>query len=351
MGWSFVYSMEGRVTPKAYLDGVYTWSNDEADVRVLKSAVRGRVYYAAVERLSRTTGERIVFAGVCLFRRCPKSRDGTVFGYKSMDETVGPCERHCPVGILDLLTETHYPYAIQWRADCRTNLASQAAEQRKPRPRTGDIVLLAEPMRFTDGAELRRFKATHLPRRRNLVYQSLENGRFYRLSKLTTLAFDLNPKEEARADEGGLQPEEKAMSDTDTAANTSTVTLVPEERRLDFLPKLLSPAWLLRGENAIYDFMTQLSADYGGGLWKFLERDGQPLYMAPDTDARFRISWWGNGYEGEVSADAAGIIACLFAFSHLSMRFGSEHLAEAFERLRDYVFEHPEASAILAAID
>lgn len=134
-------------------------------------------------------------------------------------------------------------------------------------------------------------------------------------------------------------------------SNATPATVVPEERRMDFLPKLLSPTWLLRGENAIYDFMTQLSTDYGGGYWKFMERDGQPLYMAPDTDKRFRISWWGNGYEGKVSADAAGIIACLFTFSHLSMRFGSEHLADAFERLRDYVFEHPESSAILSAID
>lgn len=134
-------------------------------------------------------------------------------------------------------------------------------------------------------------------------------------------------------------------------ANTSFVTIVPEERRMTFLPKLFSERWLLRGENAVYDFMTQLSSDYGGGLWAFVERDGQPLYMAPDTDKRFRVSWWGNGYEGEVSADAAGIIACLFALSHLSMRHGSEHLAEAFERLRDFAFEHAESSAILAAID
>jgi len=135
------------------------------------------------------------------------------------------------------------------------------------------------------------------------------------------------------------------------ASNTSLATVVPEDRRMDFLPELLSRTWLLRGENAIYDFMTQLCADYSGGLWVFMERDGQPLYMAPDTDKRFQISWWGNGYSGDVSADAAGIIACLFTFSHLSMRFGSEHLALAFERLHDYVAEHPEASAIYGAID
>ena len=104
--------------------------------------------------------------------------------------------------------------------------------------------------------------------------------------------------------------------------NTSLATVVLEEHRPDYLPKLFSARWLLRGENAVYDFMRALSADYGGGFWTFLERDGQALDMAPDTDKRFRISWHGNGYEGEVSADAAGIIACLFTFSHLSMRFG-----------------------------
>ena len=34
--------------------------------------------------------------------------------------------------------------------------------------------------------------------------------------------------------------------------------------------------------------------------------------MAADTDKRFKVSWWGKGYEGEVSVNGAGIIACLF---------------------------------------
>ena len=141
------------------------------------------------------------------------------------------------------------------------------------------------------------------------------------------------------------------MSNLAPAVIESGATLVPEERRLDFLPKLLSDRWLMRGENAIYDFMGALSPDYSGGMWQFFERDGQPLYMAPKRDDRMHISWHGNGYQGEVSADAAGIIACLFTFSHLSMRFGSEFLADAFERLRDYAGEHPEAGAIFSAID
>lgn len=138
---------------------------------------------------------------------------------------------------------------------------------------------------------------------------------------------------------------------SDIALKPNCATLVPEDRRQNFLPTLFSLRWLLRGENAVYDFMGALSPDYGGGCWQFFELDGQPLYMAPERTGLMRIQWEGNGYEGEVSPEAAGIIATLFALSHLSMHFGSDHLAEGFHRLRDYVSEHPEAAEIFAAID
>ncbi|CAM3404692.1 antirestriction protein [Paracoccus aminovorans] len=58
-----------------------------------------------------------------------------------------------------------------------------------------------------------------------------------------------------------------------------------------------------------------------------------------------------NGYGGEVSAGAAGIIATLFAFSHLSFSFDSDGLADGFARLYAYATDHPEAREILLAID
>ena len=51
--------------------------------------------------------------------------------------------------------------------------------------------------------------------------------------------------------------------------------------------------------------MERLSpVDYDGGLWDFYELAGAPLYLAPTSKPRFRLSWEGNGYEGEVSAGA-----------------------------------------------
>ena len=65
----------------------------------------------------------------------------------------------------------------------------------------------------------------------------------------------------------------------------------------------------------------------------------------------FSICVDGNGFEGSMSADAAGIAACLFALSHLSFQIPDESIARHFHLLRDFALEHAEASAILAAID
>lgn len=149
------------------------------------------------------------------------------------------------------------------------------------------------------------------------------------------------------------------MTDFATAASTTiaavraarAATLVPDERRMDFLPALFGLPLLLAGEHTVYHFLDRLSSDYGGGFWEFLERDGVPLYMRPASDGRFRIRCETNDYAGEVSADAAGIVATLFAFSHLSFRDRSGRMTNAYARLYAFADDHPEARAILGAID
>ncbi len=131
-----------------------------------------------------------------------------------------------------------------------------------------------------------------------------------------------------------------------------SATLVPEDRREMFLPTLFGLPLLIVAENAVYSLMDRLSPqDYGGGFWNFYEIDGQPLFLAPTSKPRFRIESEITEYRGEASAEAAGIIATLFAFSHLSFRFESDFLAQGYERLYGYLGGHPEASAIFQAID
>ncbi len=129
-------------------------------------------------------------------------------------------------------------------------------------------------------------------------------------------------------------------------------TLVAPERREGFLPKLFGLPLMIVGEHTVYSLMERLSpAEYGGGSWDFYERSGAPLFMAPTSKPRFRIEPDITMFSGEVSAEAAGIIVTLFAFSHLSFRHGSDQLADGYERLYRYAAGHAECSAILQAID
>lgn len=127
---------------------------------------------------------------------------------------------------------------------------------------------------------------------------------------------------------------------------------VPEHGRTDFLPTLFGLNLLPIGENTVYSLMQWLSPeDYGGGFWDFYALKGKPLYLAPKSNAHYRIMCRTNDYSGTVTADAAGIMACLMAFSHLSIRYQSERMGEAYIRLFSYVAKHPEASEIYRAID
>ncbi|WP_114836216.1 antirestriction protein (plasmid) [Agrobacterium tumefaciens] len=134
--------------------------------------------------------------------------------------------------------------------------------------------------------------------------------------------------------------------------NSQTAPIVPDERRLEFLPILFGRLLLIIGENTVYSLMERLSPlDYHGGFWDFYEHEGKPLFLAPRSRSRFRITGEITGFQGEVSAEAAGIIATLFAFSHLSFRHPSDHLSKGYARLYAYSAEHPEASEIFQAID
>ena len=177
MGWSYVYSLNGHKTPKAYLDAQFTFESDHRRLAVLDSAAKLGTYYAAVESVDKATGEREVLAAVCLTQyRKQGFKDGTVFGYKDMDETMGPCESECPVRILDLLTPTTSVYANEWRERCRERAT-------KRMPKIGEAFTLATPLRFTDGAVLSKFRSVKNGNR-GVAHLSLENGRLYRISLL-----------------------------------------------------------------------------------------------------------------------------------------------------------------------
>jgi hypothetical protein len=139
---------------------------------------------------------------------------------------------------------------------------------------------------------------------------------------------------------------------THPAIAKQVASVVPEVRRMEFLPDLFGRKLMLIGERTVFEFMSWLASDdYAGGLWNFYEFGNRPLYLAPASELHFRISCETNGYRGEVSAEAAGIVATLFALSHLSFRHSSEHLSDSYARLCNYAADHAEAREIFQAID
>lgn len=73
--------------------------------------------------------------------------------------------------------------------------------------------------------------------------------------------------------------------------------------------------------------------------------------MTP-PDQTYRLTVRSNRYAGEMTADAAAITACLFAYSQLSFEYrGTDVFARHFHGLRDFALEHAESAQIFAAID
>ena len=78
MGWLYMQSLKGHSGPRQYLDAQFTFERPEATSKVLRSALVGmRVYYAAVEQMRIDSGEREVWALICLVRYNPRDRKAT----------------------------------------------------------------------------------------------------------------------------------------------------------------------------------------------------------------------------------------------------------------------------------
>jgi hypothetical protein len=126
--------------------------------------------------------------------------------------------------------------------------------------------------------------------------------------------------------------------------------LVLEDARITTLPKHFG-ARMMTVEQSVYNFMREFVAGYQGAYWDFYELSNGGFYMAPSCDpVELRVHT--NGFEGSLSADAAGITVCLFTFSHLSFQQPSEDVfPRHFYALREFALDHKEAGSIFAAID
>jgi hypothetical protein len=143
-------------------------------------------------------------------------------------------------------------------------------------------------------------------------------------------------------------------------APTVTRKLIEGEERMLVVEKLFGIHFPFMIEPFIYSVAEKMTRGaYDGGFWLFYTLhhcDWQTpgFFMAPPSDQVYQVTC-DNFWEGELSADALGIVCTLYCYSHLSFsrdeRFG-RICADHYHRLRGYMMlEHEEVAAILRAID
>jgi hypothetical protein len=131
-----------------------------------------------------------------------------------------------------------------------------------------------------------------------------------------------------------------------------TKTPVPQDERVTHTARLFGFHFSLHLEPLVYATADHLSADYQGGYWHFYRLSNGGFYMAAKADTAFQVVCE-NGFAGDMSADAFGLTACLYAYSRLSFSgmLIADACAQHYHWLRDYALDHEEAEAIIRATD
>lgn len=142
-----------------------------------------------------------------------------------------------------------------------------------------------------------------------------------------------------------------SIDTTDRESSTPLLTArrVSDADRMGTLPRHFGRL-MMRVEQSIYQWMETLCPDYTGGYWEFYEVSNGAFYMFPHRTQPWCVTC-PNQFEGELSSEAAGITACLYALSDLCFSVESTALTDHFHALRDFASEHAEAALIFQAID
>lgn len=114
--------------------------------------------------------------------------------------------------------------------------------------------------------------------------------------------------------------------------------------------QLFRPTLTIQGELLVCDLHYHMTGHHHN-YWGSVELGNGGFYMAPKSDELLHVTWPGNGFDGELTSDASGIVATLFALNHLLREFGTTRLETMYWKLEDFACGHGESKEILRAID
>ncbi len=146
-----------------------------------------------------------------------------------------------------------------------------------------------------------------------------------------------------------------------------SILVTDETERMKFLPHYLG-VLCVHIESYIYKLMRSFSKDYDGGEWGFCRLkkihcdNFKGFYMRP-PEGKYQFSCSGNYFDGELSADTAGIVVTLYALNIFIACIYCKHdafktfidklptLQKLYDALYEFAREHAEWKLIRAAID
>ena len=117
MGW--LYGWFDRKSMVAHL--LKGEENEHTKFEKIANAFTGNNMWVVWERTMKKDNTVYRFIALYMMNRMGQEGDPCHWGYKDIDESMGPCQVNCPMALLQLapLTPTteKYDYAVQWRKD------------------------------------------------------------------------------------------------------------------------------------------------------------------------------------------------------------------------------------------
>lgn len=167
MGWYHTHGAS-RADILGELTTAERKGEDGAIFRTLRHCCRGNVLFTLHESVT-PNGHSTKWIGISLMQR---SAEG--WGYKPMDESMGPYYYNCPLTYLDEASEPVNEYAANWREKVR-QFAAEKAKQTAKRPNVGEIWSCT-------GKNCKRIRIAKVEGRR-IEAVNLTGGGYYRIPK------------------------------------------------------------------------------------------------------------------------------------------------------------------------
>lgn len=157
MGWTYSYNWPTRKDLIKHL-----LVNEGSKYKAVRHCCVGNHLWVVFE----ATLEEKTVRNICLFKMQFHTKDYPYWGYKDIDESMGPNEVTCPLSYIDMCTEPTSEYSHEWREEVR---AYHRLRSRKLNI-DDEIILYGKTYRVCEDLGRKGYRMTLLPAQ-GLVYR------------------------------------------------------------------------------------------------------------------------------------------------------------------------------------